>query len=114
MSDFEKSSGSVPEGKDAAYAIDQRRRAALAEIDNAKFSYVLAAPFVVVRPLISTVYYSWFHIKVVLVAGVGFFTDASVISSTILMRILKKKLATISSPSILPLSCWVMSTATVS
>ncbi|KZT22015.1 phosphate permease [Neolentinus lepideus HHB14362 ss-1] len=39
-----------------AYALDERRRAALAEVDNAKFS--------------------WFHVKVCLVAGVGFFTDA--------------------------------------
>ncbi|KAL5504081.1 hypothetical protein ACEPAH_8154 [Sanghuangporus vaninii] len=39
-----------------AYHLDQRRRAALAEVDNAKFSR--------------------FHVKVVLVAGVGFFTDA--------------------------------------
>ncbi|EIW84107.1 phosphate transporter [Coniophora puteana RWD-64-598 SS2] len=36
--------------------LDERRRAALAEIDNAKFS--------------------WFHVKVCLVASVGFFTDA--------------------------------------
>lgn len=36
--------------------LDERRRAALAEIDNAPFS--------------------WFHVKVCLVAGVGFFTDA--------------------------------------
>ncbi|KZV74354.1 phosphate transporter [Peniophora sp. CONT] len=36
--------------------LDERRRAALAEIDNAQFS--------------------WFHVKVVCVAGVGFFTDA--------------------------------------
>jgi PHS family inorganic phosphate transporter-like MFS transporter len=39
-----------------AFALDERRRAALAEVDNAKFS--------------------WFHAKVCLVAGVGFFTDA--------------------------------------
>ncbi|KZT22010.1 phosphate permease [Neolentinus lepideus HHB14362 ss-1] len=39
-----------------AYALDERRRAALAEVDNAKFS--------------------WFHVKVCMVAGVGFFTDA--------------------------------------
>jgi PHS family inorganic phosphate transporter-like MFS transporter len=39
-----------------AYTVDARRRAALAEIDNAKFSR--------------------FHAKVCLVAGVGFFTDA--------------------------------------
>jgi len=36
--------------------LDEKRRAALAEIDNAPFS--------------------WFHIKVCMVAGVGFFTDA--------------------------------------
>jgi len=40
----------------ATYVLDERRRAALAEIDNAKFS--------------------WFHVKVCAVAGVGFFTDA--------------------------------------
>ncbi|KAJ7158991.1 inorganic phosphate transporter [Mycena crocata] len=39
-----------------AHILDERRRAALAEVDNAKFS--------------------WFHVKVCLVAGVGFFTDA--------------------------------------
>ncbi|KAF8622559.1 hypothetical protein AX15_006909 [Amanita polypyramis BW_CC] len=38
------------------YALDERRKAALAEIDGAKFS--------------------WFHFKVCMVAGVGFFTDA--------------------------------------
>ncbi|RDB25729.1 Repressible high-affinity phosphate permease [Hypsizygus marmoreus] len=60
MSDNEKQSreGSDPlvKAQNAAYLIDQRRRAALAEIDNANFS--------------------WFHVKVCLVAGVGFFTDA--------------------------------------
>ncbi|KAG6333503.1 hypothetical protein ID866_5592, partial [Astraeus odoratus] len=49
--------GSYPEkGHPAALGLNERRRAALAEIDNAPFS--------------------WFHIKVCLVAGVGFFTDA--------------------------------------
>ncbi|KAF9017295.1 inorganic phosphate transporter [Hymenopellis radicata] len=38
------------------YVLGERRRAALAEVDNAKLS--------------------WFHVKVCLVAGVGFFTDA--------------------------------------
>jgi PHS family inorganic phosphate transporter-like MFS transporter len=42
--------------RNAAYLLDERRRAALAEVDNAKFS--------------------WFHAKVCIVAGVGFFTDA--------------------------------------
>ncbi|CDO76976.1 hypothetical protein BN946_scf184298.g3 [Trametes cinnabarina] len=45
----------LPKGPDP-YALDEKRRAALAEIDNAKFS--------------------WFHVKVCMVAGVGFFTDA--------------------------------------
>ncbi|CAK5267263.1 unnamed protein product [Mycena citricolor] len=55
MSDLE-SHASAAKGADATYALDERRRAALAEVDNAKFS--------------------WFHVKVCLVAGVGFFTDA--------------------------------------
>ncbi|KAI6037689.1 major facilitator superfamily domain-containing protein [Pisolithus marmoratus] len=50
--------GSYPDKSQppSATVLDERRRAALAEIDNAPFS--------------------WFHIKVCLVAGVGFFTDA--------------------------------------
>nr|BAB43910.1 phosphate transporter [Pholiota nameko] len=40
----------------SGYVLGERRRAALAEVDNAKFS--------------------WFHAKVCIVAGVGFFTDA--------------------------------------
>ncbi|KAG5635967.1 hypothetical protein H0H81_009536 [Sphagnurus paluster] len=59
MSDIEKESrdGSAVAFKANDYtSVDARRRAALAEIDNAKFS--------------------WFHVKVCLVAGVGFFTDA--------------------------------------
>ncbi|KAI0067338.1 phosphate permease [Artomyces pyxidatus] len=43
-------------GSNVAHELDERRRAALAEVDNAKFS--------------------WFHVKVCCVAGVGFFTDA--------------------------------------
>ncbi|KAJ7475703.1 inorganic phosphate transporter [Mycena latifolia] len=54
MADREGSS--INKGADAAYILDERRRAALAEVDNAQFS--------------------WFHVKVCLVAGVGFFTDA--------------------------------------
>jgi PHS family inorganic phosphate transporter-like MFS transporter len=38
------------------YMLDERRRAALTDVDNAAFS--------------------WFHVKVATVAGVGFFTDA--------------------------------------
>jgi PHS family inorganic phosphate transporter-like MFS transporter len=41
---------------DAPYTLDERRRAALEEIDQASFS--------------------WFHVKVAAVAGVGFMTDA--------------------------------------
>ncbi|KIM88284.1 hypothetical protein PILCRDRAFT_95578 [Piloderma croceum F 1598] len=55
------STGSYPQANtdrqnDVAYVLDERRRAALADVDNAEFS--------------------WFHVKVCLVAGVGFFTDA--------------------------------------
>jgi PHS family inorganic phosphate transporter-like MFS transporter len=49
-------SSSLPKNQSSGHALDERRRAALAEIDNAHFS--------------------WFHVKVSLVAGVGFFTDA--------------------------------------
>ncbi|KIM78090.1 hypothetical protein PILCRDRAFT_824802 [Piloderma croceum F 1598] len=57
--DKASSNGSYPHGQkrdDVAYVLDERRRAALADVDNAEFS--------------------WFHVKVCLVAGVGFFTDA--------------------------------------
>lgn len=59
MADYpEKTSASSDGSHDklAAHTLDERRRAALAEIDNAPFS--------------------WFHVKVCAVAGVGFFTDA--------------------------------------
>ncbi|KAF7317202.1 Inorganic phosphate transporter [Mycena chlorophos] len=51
-------SSPCPMDKDAdiRFTLNEHRRAALAEIDNAKFS--------------------WFHLKVTVVAGVGFFTDA--------------------------------------
>ncbi|KAI9567326.1 major facilitator superfamily domain-containing protein [Boletus coccyginus] len=51
--------------------LNERRRAALAEIDNAPFSYALSLFFHSISYL-----RSWFHVKVCLVAGVGFFTDA--------------------------------------
>jgi PHS family inorganic phosphate transporter-like MFS transporter len=38
------------------HTLDERRRAALEEVDSAAFS--------------------WFHVRIVLVAGVGFLTDA--------------------------------------
>ncbi|TFY83528.1 hypothetical protein EWM64_g475 [Hericium alpestre] len=55
------SEGSIPAlprgaNNTVAHELDERRRAALAEVDNAKFS--------------------WFHVKVCMVAGAGFFTDA--------------------------------------
>ncbi|ESK89295.1 inorganic phosphate transporter [Moniliophthora roreri MCA 2997] len=60
MSEKGSSVGSVAapfKGQSTSGAVlDERRRAALAEVDNAKFS--------------------WFHVKVCAVAGVGFFTDA--------------------------------------
>ncbi|KAF8265016.1 phosphate transporter [Lactarius quietus] len=49
----------------AARNLDERRRAALSHIDNAAFSLVLVCLLL-----------SWFHFKVICVAGVGFFADA--------------------------------------
>ncbi|KAL4074946.1 major facilitator superfamily domain-containing protein [Scleroderma yunnanense] len=46
----------IDSDRELARSLDERRRVALAEIDNAPFS--------------------WFHVKVCIVAGVGFFTDA--------------------------------------
>jgi len=55
-SDHDSNANEKQVASSSAYVLDSRRRAALAEIDNAKFS--------------------WFHAKVCIVAGVGFFTDA--------------------------------------
>ncbi|KAL1752494.1 major facilitator superfamily domain-containing protein [Schizophyllum commune] len=55
-SERDSHSSDAQKGEDATYVLDERRRAALADVDNAKFS--------------------WFHVKVAMVAGVGFFTDA--------------------------------------
>ncbi|KAG7451030.1 phosphate transporter [Guyanagaster necrorhizus] len=56
MASEKGSDGSLPPVTKSGYVLDERRRAALADVDNAKFS--------------------WFHVKVCAVAGVGFFTDA--------------------------------------
>ena len=60
MSDYNKESKeaalSSDRGSDRALDLNARRRAALAEVDNAKFG--------------------WQHVKTCLVAGVGFYTDA--------------------------------------
>lgn len=60
---------SIPHKESVNYILDERRRAALSDVDNAAFS--------------------WFHVKVATVAGVGFFTDALVLSirSTFLILI---------------------------
>ena len=69
------SSAEAPVFRGDAVVLDEKRRAALAEIDNAKFSYVshsFLGPF----PLLIPNTLRWFHVKVCMVAGVGFFTDA--------------------------------------
>lgn len=53
---MEKQDSGNSQAYGATTNLNERRRVALAEVDNAKFS--------------------WFHVKVCLVAGVGFFTDA--------------------------------------
>jgi PHS family inorganic phosphate transporter-like MFS transporter len=56
LSHSSSNDGKLPPAQ-ATYAdLDEQRRVALAEIDNAAFS--------------------WFHVRICLVAGVGFFTDA--------------------------------------
>ncbi|EKM78132.1 hypothetical protein AGABI1DRAFT_76554 [Agaricus bisporus var. burnettii JB137-S8] len=52
----EKSSAELKGETAGAFSLDRARRIALAEVDNAKFS--------------------WFHVKICIVAGIGFFTDA--------------------------------------
>jgi hypothetical protein len=57
----------------AAHALDQYRLDALRSIDEAGFSCVVKlSPY----PRLLTALYSGFHIKVILVVGIGFFTDA--------------------------------------
>ena len=78
-SERDSHSSDAQKGEDATYVLDERRRAALADVDNAKFSCVswpvskafLADPVAAHR---------WFHVKVAMVAGVGFFTDACVLA----------------------------------
>lgn len=57
----EKGSDDVPMPT-GAMDLNARRRAALAEIDNAKFS--------------------WFHVRTVLVAGVGFYVSAFTVAGS--------------------------------
>jgi MFS transporter, PHS family, inorganic phosphate transporter len=56
LAEYGNSSSVEKEAPISAGTVAERRRAALEEIDNAKFSF--------------------FHVKICLVAGVGFFTDA--------------------------------------
>ena len=69
------SQSDVEKGSDPAHLLDEGRRAALAEIDNANFSQVFFILFYFPKYFI-WLPSRWFHIKVALVAGVGFFTDA--------------------------------------
>ena len=59
------------------FALSRRRRAALEEIDGAFFLYVSFRVCEYRWPSID-LFVSLFHLKVCLIAGVGFFTDASV------------------------------------
>src|SRR5262249_2150182 len=57
--------------------LNERRRVALSEIDNAKFSCAsFLRPYLFFFFSILSLQYSFFYIKIVMVAGVGFFTDA--------------------------------------
>jgi PHS family inorganic phosphate transporter-like MFS transporter len=72
------SSGSVEEknlaSSNGPIDLNERRRAALEEIDNAKFSCVFVC--MAARYALTHCLFSWFHVKVCCVAGAGFFTDA--------------------------------------
>jgi hypothetical protein len=57
---------------DPAQILTEQRRTALAEMDEAPFSYVF---FLLSFPC-HIHSRRWFHVKVVVVAGAGFFTDA--------------------------------------
>ena len=62
-------------GDDASLdTLNEKRRATLAEIDKASFSY--AFDLCVTKMLLISMTPSWFHVRVSLVAGAGFFTDA--------------------------------------
>jgi PHS family inorganic phosphate transporter-like MFS transporter len=64
MAHVDSTNGSSVAKGDVAYTLDERRRAALEEIDSAKFSR--------------------FHVKVACVAGAGFMTDAYVCTIRVL------------------------------
>lgn len=63
----------------AVRILDERRRAALKEIDEAKFSYVRAFDIPWHTREVDIVLARWWHAKVCVVAGIGFFTDAYVV-----------------------------------
>ena len=58
--------------------INERRRAALEDIDNAGFSYVLVVLIseTSVDRLHRSHFCSWYHARTCLVASIGFFTDS--------------------------------------
>lgn len=109
----------------AQHILDEHRRAALAKIDDAPWSYVLRLLiFPVHINVISMTLtcddcicpYSWEHFKVCTVAGVGFFTDAYVhaVRSTHLTLFIEVMCTDMTaSPSALRRLCWAMSMARV-
>lgn len=81
---------SVGKQNSSTYILDERRRAALAEVDNAKVTLLsislnllltrsilvlVGPPPFVAFTTCSFILASWFHFRVCIVAGVGFFTD---------------------------------------
>jgi len=56
--------------------LDRSRRDALAEVDNAKFSFVALRIWFLITIIEFLWFISWFHARVCIVAGVGFFADA--------------------------------------
>ena len=117
MSGEKLSHSSSNEGKDKVQTtyvdLDEQRRAALSEIDNASFGSVHPPQLSLTYSLLHTIPTRWFHVKICLVAGVGFFTDAYVCSSLPYPSHLYLISAMTSSLSTLLPLCWAMCTAQV-
>ena len=60
---------------DPAQLLNEQRQNALREMNEAPFSWVFFS-YVLLSCSVQLLFRRWFHVKVILVAGAGFFTDA--------------------------------------
>jgi len=73
-----RSLGQPTEGHDMIHMLkwhtsDWYRTNALSDVDRCASSFSLTCP---ISYLLTLLYYSWFHVRVWMTAGLGFFTDA--------------------------------------